>query len=99
MGSPMAQNLINAGCDVTVWNRTESKRNPPYVIGCKATKVLANLDTGLTGCDDNDESDMKTKEAKLGRVGSDGFMAELESRCLMCMNICSGEDRQISFSL
>ncbi|XP_058218792.1 uncharacterized protein LOC131329594 isoform X1 [Rhododendron vialii] len=29
MGSPMTQNLINAGCDVAVWNRTESKCNPP----------------------------------------------------------------------
>nr|GME02271.1 glyoxylate/succinic semialdehyde reductase 2, chloroplastic [Ipomoea batatas] len=25
MGSPMAQNLIKVGCDVTVWNRTKSK--------------------------------------------------------------------------
>lgn len=35
MGSPMAQNLIKAGCDVTVWNRTESKCGPLISLGAK----------------------------------------------------------------
>ncbi|KAI8529688.1 hypothetical protein RHMOL_Rhmol12G0244000 [Rhododendron molle] len=35
MGSPMAQNLIKAGCDVTVWNRTESKCSPLISLGAK----------------------------------------------------------------
>ncbi|XP_076881152.1 glyoxylate/succinic semialdehyde reductase 2, chloroplastic-like isoform X1 [Bidens hawaiensis] len=35
MGSPMAQNLIKAGCDVTVWNRTKSKCDPLIDIGAK----------------------------------------------------------------
>ncbi len=28
MGAPMAQNLVNAGFEVTVWNRTASKCKP-----------------------------------------------------------------------
>ncbi|XP_058218794.1 glyoxylate/succinic semialdehyde reductase 2, chloroplastic-like isoform X2 [Rhododendron vialii] len=80
MGSPMTQNLINAGCDVAVWNRTESKCNPPlsrWVQSKAATNKNAltrqpssishlNLDTGLTGCDDNDESDMKNQGGEVG---------------------------------
>ncbi|XP_059641758.1 glyoxylate/succinic semialdehyde reductase 2, chloroplastic isoform X2 [Cornus florida] len=33
MGSPMAQNLLKAGCDVTVWNRTKSKCDPLISLG------------------------------------------------------------------
>ncbi|KAK2983796.1 hypothetical protein RJ640_008470 [Escallonia rubra] len=35
MGSPMAQNLIKAGCDVTIWNRTKSKCDPLISLGAK----------------------------------------------------------------
>ncbi|CAN1286559.1 Glyoxylate/succinic semialdehyde reductase 2, chloroplastic [Linum perenne] len=35
MGTPMAQNLLKAGCDVTVWNRTESKCDPLVSLGAK----------------------------------------------------------------
>ncbi|XP_004969025.1 glyoxylate/succinic semialdehyde reductase 2, chloroplastic [Setaria italica] len=35
MGSPMASNLIKAGCDVTVWNRTKSKCDPLLSLGAK----------------------------------------------------------------
>lgn len=35
MGLPMAQNLIKAGCDVTVWNRTKSKCDPLISLGAK----------------------------------------------------------------
>ncbi|KAK6911910.1 6-phosphogluconate dehydrogenase, NADP-binding [Dillenia turbinata] len=35
MGTPMAQNLIKAGCDVTVWNRTKSKCDPLISLGAK----------------------------------------------------------------
>ncbi|XP_015890669.3 glyoxylate/succinic semialdehyde reductase 2, chloroplastic isoform X1 [Ziziphus jujuba] len=35
MGFPMAQNLIKAGCDVTVWNRTKSKCEPLISLGAK----------------------------------------------------------------
>ncbi|KAJ4717899.1 Glyoxylate/succinic semialdehyde reductase 2 [Melia azedarach] len=35
MGSPMAQNLLKAGCDVTVWNRTKSKCDPLISLGAE----------------------------------------------------------------
>ncbi|KAI9072660.1 hypothetical protein K1719_045380 [Acacia pycnantha] len=35
MGSPMAQNLIKAGCDLAVWNRTKSKCDPLISLGAK----------------------------------------------------------------
>ncbi|GFZ08109.1 glyoxylate reductase 2 [Actinidia rufa] len=35
MGSPMAQNLIKAGCDLTVWNRTKNKCDPLISLGAK----------------------------------------------------------------
>ncbi|XP_007024478.2 PREDICTED: glyoxylate/succinic semialdehyde reductase 2, chloroplastic isoform X2 [Theobroma cacao] len=48
MGSPMAQNLIKAGCDVTVWNRTKSKCDPFISLGAKyrssPEEVAANCD-------------------------------------------------------
>ncbi|KAM7480569.1 hypothetical protein LguiA_028782 [Lonicera macranthoides] len=35
MGSPMAHNLLKAGYDVTVWNRTKSKCEPLISLGAK----------------------------------------------------------------
>lgn len=35
MGSPMAQNLIKSGCDVTVWNRTKTKCDPLISLGAQ----------------------------------------------------------------
>ncbi|XP_045799982.1 glyoxylate/succinic semialdehyde reductase 2, chloroplastic [Trifolium pratense] len=35
MGTPMAQNLIKAGVDLTVWNRTKSKCDPLINLGAK----------------------------------------------------------------
>ncbi|XP_031474114.1 glyoxylate/succinic semialdehyde reductase 2, chloroplastic [Nymphaea colorata] len=35
MGSPMAKNLINAGCDVTVWNRTKGKCDQLLDLGAR----------------------------------------------------------------
>ncbi|PSR96171.1 Glyoxylate/succinic semialdehyde reductase [Actinidia chinensis var. chinensis] len=36
MGSPMAQNLIKAGCDLTVWNRTKNKCDPLISLGANS---------------------------------------------------------------
>ncbi|KAL5579457.1 hypothetical protein UlMin_011899 [Ulmus minor] len=43
MGSPMAQNLIKAGCDVTVWNRTKSKCDSLISLGAKYKSVPAEV--------------------------------------------------------
>uniref|UniRef100_M1AMY5 Succinic semialdehyde reductase isofom2 n=1 Tax=Solanum tuberosum TaxID=4113 RepID=M1AMY5_SOLTU len=44
MGNPMAQNLIKAGCDVTVWNRTKSKCEPLISLGAKWMLLLENME-------------------------------------------------------
>ncbi|XP_022956320.1 glyoxylate/succinic semialdehyde reductase 2, chloroplastic-like [Cucurbita moschata] len=48
MGSPMAENLVKSGYDVTVWNRTKSKCDPLINLGAKyqpsPQKVAASCD-------------------------------------------------------
>uniref|UniRef100_A0A0D9YAS2 6-phosphogluconate dehydrogenase NADP-binding domain-containing protein n=1 Tax=Oryza glumipatula TaxID=40148 RepID=A0A0D9YAS2_9ORYZ len=48
MGAPMASNLINAGCDVTVWNRTRSKCDPLLSLGAKYEPSPADV---ASSCD------------------------------------------------
>ncbi|MFI5267552.1 MAG: NAD(P)-dependent oxidoreductase [Chloroflexota bacterium] len=40
MGAPMAANLLRAGFDVTVWNRTPSKTEPLVSAGAHSARVL-----------------------------------------------------------
>jgi 3-hydroxyisobutyrate dehydrogenase-like beta-hydroxyacid dehydrogenase len=47
MGYPMAYLLLQAGCDVTVWNRTRSKAEPLMEYGAKVVDSPAEL----AGCD------------------------------------------------
>lgn len=47
MGYAMASKLLEARCDVTVWNRTRSKAEPLAAHGAK----VANKIAGLSGCD------------------------------------------------
>ncbi|HEY3780197.1 MAG TPA: NAD(P)-dependent oxidoreductase [Fimbriimonadaceae bacterium] len=43
MGGPMAGHLANAGLDLTVWNRTESKAEPLKQAGAKTARSLEEL--------------------------------------------------------
>lgn len=43
MGSPMSQNLVKAGHDVTVWNRTPSKCKPAQEAGANVADSLHDL--------------------------------------------------------
>ena len=43
MGYAMASRLLEAGCDVTVWNRTRSKAEPLAKHGAKVAKKVAEL--------------------------------------------------------
>jgi 3-hydroxyisobutyrate dehydrogenase len=43
MGSPMAERLIKAGYDVTVWNRTRAKAEPLEKLGAKVVEHLSEL--------------------------------------------------------
>ncbi|KAK9755959.1 hypothetical protein RND81_01G062700 [Saponaria officinalis] len=60
MGSPMALNLINAGCDVTVWNRTKSKCDPLISLGAKykpsPEEVAASCDVTIAMLADPDSA-------------------------------------------
>ncbi|KAG2589512.1 hypothetical protein PVAP13_5NG360400 [Panicum virgatum] len=48
MGAPMASNLIRAGCDVTLWNRTKSKCDPLLSLGAKYVPSPAQV---ASSCD------------------------------------------------
>src|SRR5262249_37760457 len=43
MGYPMAERLLKAGCDLSIWNRTRSKAEPLAKIGGKAGDNLVEL--------------------------------------------------------
>ena len=43
MGLPMAELLVKAGHDVTVWNRTAAKAEPLARLGGKVVKSVADL--------------------------------------------------------
>ncbi len=43
MGLPMAERLVKAGHDVTVWNRTAAKADPLARLGAKVAKSAADL--------------------------------------------------------
>src|SRR5215467_3833643 len=43
MGSPMAERLLKAGYDVSIWNRTRSKAEPLTAKGGKVVDKLADL--------------------------------------------------------
>ncbi len=43
MGRPMALNLLNAGYELTVWNRTQQKTQPPRDAGAQVADTLTEL--------------------------------------------------------
>src|SRR6267154_1433215 len=43
MGSPMAERLLKAGYDVSIWNRTRAKAEPLAAKGGKVVDKLADL--------------------------------------------------------
>jgi 3-hydroxyisobutyrate dehydrogenase len=43
MGYAMAERLVKAGCDLSIWNRTASKAAPLAALGAKIVKDLASL--------------------------------------------------------
>jgi len=46
MGTPMALNLLKAGFDVTVYNRTEGKEQPLQAMGAKHAATIHELVNG-----------------------------------------------------
>ncbi|MFF2530836.1 NAD(P)-dependent oxidoreductase [Brevibacillus sp. NPDC058079] len=72
MGIPMASNLLAAGYDVRVWNRTPGKAAPLVALGAKETatlsEVVAQSDVLFTMVSDDDA-------VKAIYTGSDGLLS------------------------
>ncbi|RAT97524.1 NAD(P)-dependent oxidoreductase [Brevibacillus sp. Leaf182] len=72
MGIPMASNLLAAGYDVRVWNRTPGKAAPLVALGAKETATLSELvaqsDVLFTMVSDDDA-------VKAIYTGSDGLLS------------------------
>lgn len=81
MGQGMSKNLVKAGYEVTVWNRTKSKVEPLIEIGAKAVKspkeVAENADVVIsivTGSSDVEEVLLGSNGAILGAKEGDVFI-------------------------
>ncbi|WMV29477.1 hypothetical protein MTR67_022862 [Solanum verrucosum] len=80
MGNPMAQNLIKAGCDVTVWNRTKSKCEPIISLGAKykssSEEVAASCDVTFAMLTDPESAHLESitlffqADAACGKYGA-----------------------------
>jgi 3-hydroxyisobutyrate dehydrogenase-like beta-hydroxyacid dehydrogenase len=80
MGNPMSKNLLNAGFELTVWNRTEAKMKEIVGLGAKAAasakEVAQNSEVTIT---------MLTGPAAVEEVilGRNGVVEGLKSGCVV----------------
>lgn len=71
MGAPMAERLLKAGHDVTIWNRTRAKAEP---LAAKGGKIVDKL-TDLSGCDIVFSIVSTGKDLEEVYLGSNGVLA------------------------
>ena len=72
MGYAMAQRLAQAGCDIAVWNRTQSKAEPLKTYGAKVVATLPDL----AACDIVFTMVSTGKDVKEVLFGANGIMAK-----------------------
>jgi 3-hydroxyisobutyrate dehydrogenase len=72
MGYAMAQRLAQSGCDIAVWNRTQSKAEPLKDYGAKVVATLPDL----AGCDIVFTMVSTGKDVKEVLFGANGVMAK-----------------------
>src|SRR6185369_1839292 len=72
MGYAMAQRLAHAGCDIAVWNRTQSKAEPLKQYGAKVVGTLPDL----AACDIVFTMVSTGKDVKEVLFGANGIMAK-----------------------
>src|SRR6186713_1254021 len=72
MGYAMAQRLAQAGCDIAVWNRTQSKAEPLKQYGAKVVATLPDL----AACDVVFTMVSTGKDVKEVLFGANGIMAK-----------------------
>ncbi|MBN8263329.1 MAG: cupin domain-containing protein [Xanthomonadales bacterium] len=87
MGEPMARNLLRAGFEVTVWNRTPAKCAPLVAAGARQAD---GVDDALAGCDVAMLMllDQAAVDATLGRHG-EAFAARVRGRTLVHLGTTS----------
>src|SRR6187431_3089820 len=71
MGYPMAERLLKAGYDVSIWNRTRSKAEPLAKIGGKVVDKLSDL----AGCDIVFSIVAEGKDVEQVYFGKDGVLS------------------------
>jgi 3-hydroxyisobutyrate dehydrogenase len=71
MGAPMAERLLKAGHDVTIWNRTRAKAEPLAAKGGKIVDKLADL----AGCDVVFSIVSEGKDLEQVYFGKDGVLS------------------------
>ena len=93
MGLPMAERLLKAGHDVTVWNRTRAKAEPLAAHGAKIAGSLAEL----AGCDVVFSIVSEGKDLEQVYFGKDGVLSggKAPRICVDCSTIAVEESAEI----
>ena len=79
MGTPMAERLLKAGHDVSIWNRTRAKAEP---LAAKGGKIVDKL-VDLAGCDVVFSIVSTGKDLEQVQFGKDG-VPPAPARCRRC---------------
>jgi len=93
MGLPMAERLLKAGHDVSVWNRTRAKAEPLAAKGGKIVDKLADL----ASCDVVFSIVSEGKDLEQVYFGKDGVLSGGKSPkiCIDCSTISVEESADI----
>jgi len=97
MGQPMAERLLKAGYDVTVWNRTRAKAEPLAAKGAK----IANKLSDLAGLDVLFSIVSTGKDLKEVYFGKEGVFSDIEGPRIVvdCSTIAVEESADIRHRL
>src|SRR5579872_7195093 len=93
MGTPMAERLLKAGHDVTIWNRTRAKAEPLAAHGGK----IANKLSDLASCDVVFSIVSEGKDLEEVYFGKDGVLSggKAPRVCVDCSTIAVEESADI----
>lgn len=93
MGAPMAERLLKAGHDVTIWNRTRSKAEPLAAHGGKIADRLADL----ASCEVVFSIVSEGKDLEQVYFGKDGVLSggKAPRVCVDCSTISAEESAEI----
>jgi 3-hydroxyisobutyrate dehydrogenase-like beta-hydroxyacid dehydrogenase len=99
MGTPMAERLLKAGHDVTIWNRTRAKAEP---LAAKGGKIVDKL-SDLAGCDVVFSIVSTGPDLEAIYFGKDGLLSggngKLPGICVDCSSISVEESAAIRLGL